>query len=224
MEIGITTIVYNGYGKFLKQWLDGISRLKHQPKYITVVLGKDHGVPMFGVPNEINCIESNSDNMGTLRNLAVENTPTEWIMNLDVDDEVLPWAIAEFEKYQEADIIVSSYINLGKNNFIVSPKINKEVLLSKEYYIRGNNFMHGGIPFKRKLWEKSKYHENECSNSLFWIDCAVQNPVFAQTQLPCLTYNRREQSHSDVDQTKRNKRFNIINNYRLKKINETINL
>ena len=227
MEIGIVTIVYNGYGKFLKNWLASIDRLSHRPKDITIVLGKDHGAieedwENYIWPEELNIIESDSNNMGELKNLGVRETNTEWIMILDVDDEILPWAIKEFENVSgEADMIVTPYVNIAEKSFLVYPKITADTLLSEEYYRQGENFMHGGIPFKRKLWEKYHYQENDCSNSLFWIDCAIQKPRIKNAMIPCLTYNRRDDSHSHVDSQERMKRFTIINNYRKLKKDET---
>jgi len=221
MEIGIITICYNGYGKFLKNWLASIDRLSHRPKDITIVSGKNSGIDEddFLFNGNINIIESDSDNMGVLKNLGVTETNTEWVMVLDVDDEILPWAIKEFENVSgDADMIVAPYINIAEKSFLVYPKITRETLLSEEYYRQGNNFMHGGIPFKRKLWEKHHFQDNDCSNSLFWIDCAIQNPKIRTAGIPCLTYNRREDSHSHVDSTERMKRFTIINNYRKSKI------
>lgn len=229
MEIGIVTIVYNGYGKFLKNWLASIDRLSHRPKDITIVLGKDHGLgydhgDYEGIPNnlDINIVRSDSDNMGELKNLGVRETNTKWVMVLDVDDDILPWAIKEFENVcGDADIIVTPYINIAEKSFLVYPKITAETLLSEEYYRQGENFMHGGIPFKRKLWEKYHYQENDCSNSLFWIDCAIQKPRIKNAMIPCLTYNRRDDSHSHVSPQERMKRFQIINNYRKLKKDET---
>jgi hypothetical protein len=227
MEIGIVTIVYNGYGKFLDNWLASIDRLHHRPKDIVIVLGKDsgifkdHGDYSFAIPRgmELKIVEVDSDNMGKLKNIGVTETNTEWVMVLDIDDEILPWAIKEFEyTSNDADMIVAPYINLAEKSFLVYPKITADTLLSEAYYRQGNNFMHGGIPFKRKLWEKYHFQENDCSNSLFWIDCATQNPRIRTAGIPCLTYNRREDSHSHVDSTERMKRFEIINNYRKSKI------
>ena len=44
--------------------------------------------------------------MGYARNKAVENSPTEWIVYLDVDDVILYDAIDNYNKYETmADVI-----------------------------------------------------------------------------------------------------------------------
>jgi len=219
INIGITTIIYNNYGRFLPQWVNAINQLKVRPTQVTIVLGKNHGIPPAILwPVGVKVIETEEEGLGKLKNIAMENTPTEWVMGLSVDDQILPWALDEFEKCLDSDIIVCAYLRLDNKSLCMHPRITKEILLSKRQYLTGKNFMHGGIPFKRWLWEKHHYHESDCFNSMFWIDCATENPVFSSTPVPCLLYNKWEGSHSDAGKEVRQKRFEIINEYRLSKI------
>lgn len=227
MNIGITAVIYNGYGKFLNKFLESIHRLDTPPAMVTIVLGKDHGVPS-GIkwPTNLKVVYAEEeDNLGRLKNFAVLHTETEWILGMSIDDEVLPWAFKEFQKHsKDADIIVSKYLYMAENSICMHPKISKEVLLSKDYYINGSNYMHGSTPFRRALWEKHNYHESDCFNTLFWMDCAVDNARFKHTNIPCLIYNKWDGSHSSINKGERGKRFKIINDYRLKKIDETLNI
>jgi hypothetical protein len=222
MNIGICTIVYNEYGKFLAQRLKSIEGLNTKPTEVVVVLGKNYGDQYAPVvwPNNVKVVKSDSDNMGVLKNLAVENLSTEWVVNIGVDDEILPWAIEEFSKHvQNKDVIAAKYLFLPPNKSVcMHPRINTEVLLSKEYYTNGSNYMHGGSPFKRELWLRNPYKENECFNSLFWIDVAAEGANFGTTDIPCLIYNNRKGSHSDIELKERAKRFKIINEYRESKL------
>ncbi len=221
MNIGITAVIYNGYGKFLNKFLESIHRLEDKPVTVTIVLGKNHGVEsgILWPPNLNVVYAEDEDNLGKLKNLAVWHTNTEWILGMSIDDEVLPWAFKEFEKHEKgADIIVSKYLYMAERSICMHPKISKEVLLSEEYYIKGGNYMHGSTPFKRKLWEKHNYKENDCFNTLFWIDCAVGGAKFSHTDIPCLIYNKWNGSHSHINIVERNKRFKIINDYRKSKI------
>ncbi len=218
MNITITTVIYNGYGKFLNQWFNTLSKLDPKPTEIIVVLGKDHQIESSTAwPVNIKVVNHDSDNLGELKNVAVSHATTEWILGLSVDDEILPWAMREFKKHTHADIIVSKYLFISpKGSKCVHPQISKEVLLSKDYYINGKNYMHGSTPFKRSLWLKYHYYENDCFNTLFWIDCAAGGATFSHTQIPCLVYNKYDNSHSDIGIEERRKRFKIINDYRLK--------
>lgn len=221
MDIGITTVVYNGYGKFMDRFIKSIIALDPQPTVVTIVLGKDHGVQeKYAWPNNVFIVWcEEEDNLGRLKNFAVLHTKAEWIMGMSVDDEILPWAIKEFAKHEQgADIIVSSYIFMSDKSICMHPKISNEVLLSEQYYLKGGNYMHGSTPFRRALWEKRPYHEHDCFNTLFWIDCAGDNVSFAHTDIPCLVYNNWEGSHSHIDLDTRRKRFQIINEYRKTKI------
>lgn len=219
MNIGITAIIYNGYGKFLEKFLESVDQLDPKPSQITVVFGKNHG---YGgvVPAHIHSVYAiHEDNLGKLKNIGVGHTVTEWIVGMSVDDQILPWALKEFEKHEEgADIIVSKYLYMAEKAICVHPKITKEVLLSEIYYIKRGNYMHGSTPFRRALWEKHNYHENDCFNTLFWIDCAADNARFTHTDIPCLVYNKWDGSHSDIDTKERHKRFKIINDHRKSKI------
>ncbi len=214
MNLGIITVCYNGYGKFLDKWLLSVSQLNPKPTQITVVLGKDHGA-RIPLPENIHVVfAEGQDNMGRLRNLGMLDTPTEWVSFIDVDDDILPWAIKEFESLQNSDIIVSKYLVLGPKSLCVHPRVSKEVLLSAGYYLGGPNYMHSATPFRRELWLKNLYKENECCNALFWIDCASTNPRFSHTDVPCFVYNIRDGSHSHIDNNERMKRSKIINDHR----------
>lgn len=221
MKIGITAVIYNGYGKFLNKFLESIHRLDDKPAMVTIILGKNHGVePGIKWPTNLNVVYADQeDNLGKLKNIAVWHTDTEWILGMSIDDEVLPWAFKEFEKHATgADIIVSKYLYMAEHSVCMHPKISKEVLLSEQYYINGNNYMHGSTPFRRKLWEKHNYKESDCFNTLFWIDCASGGAKFSHTDIPCLIYNKWNGSHSHINMSERTKRFKIINDYRKSKI------
>lgn len=185
MNIGIASVCYNGYGKFLNQWLKSIDGLTTKPNEIVLVLGKNHGVEDLNSltsRGDVKVIDAlNCDNMGKLRNLALTHLTTEWVVSLDFDDVLLPWAIEEFEKNATKDVIVSKYLVLGEKNLCVHPRITIETLLSEEYYLGGPNYLHSASPFKRSLWLRNPYQENECSNALFWIDLAADGATFSHT-------------------------------------------
>jgi hypothetical protein len=222
MNLGICTVVYSDYGRFLEGWVNSIKALKTPPTEVVIVLGKNYGDKYLPIawPVGAKIINSESDNLGELKNIALENLSTEWVVNLSVDDEIMPWAIEEFAKHtKNKDIIATKYLFISpKKSVCMHPRINTEVLLSKEYYINGSNYMHGSSPFRRELWLRNRYKENKCFNTLFWIDCAVEGANFGTTDIPCLIYNKWEGSHSDVDTRERAKRFKIINEYRESKL------
>lgn len=93
--ITVYGIVYNGYGKFIPQWVDWLKKQTIKPKMI-IGLGKDHGADMLWLEkNKIKYIECNSDNMGVIRNATKKHIKTKWELYLSIDDELLPHACEE---------------------------------------------------------------------------------------------------------------------------------
>lgn len=215
MDLGICTIVYNGYGKYLSQWLESVRKVN--PSQITIVLGENHGVDESILKDE-KVIRADSSNLGELKNLAVGHTLTEWVMNLGVDDEVLPGAIESFKKWKDkADIIATSCIfkEEGKPDKIAKASLDKRHIIDFDFQVKAPKFFfHGGSPFRRELWEKYKYQDNDCYNALFWIDCALGGAKIMNIEKPALTYLRHKGSHSDIPVEERQKRARVIRAYK----------
>lgn len=202
MNIGLVTIAYNGYGRFLPQWCKLIASMEKKPTKVTAVLGLNHGlsdtteaackklVPGIKIihAEKAKCV------MGNLRNIAVKYTNTEWIQFLSVDDMILPHAIVEYEKYaQDADYICIRWLTrgLGKPETLhISPL---PVDMAKRH---GKGFIVAHSPFKRWLWEKSPYEAHDYPNQPFVAHCVVNGARFVQTKLPCTVYLRRPDSHA----------------------------
>ncbi len=89
MEIGIITVVFGDYNKFIPQWYDSIKKLTVKPKQITIVAYDTEIEPIEGVQ----IIKINKTTQGHARNIGIENTNTDWIVYIDVDDRILPHAI-----------------------------------------------------------------------------------------------------------------------------------
>lgn len=206
MNIGIVTTVYNGYGKFCRQWLEAIDQLETKPNMVTIAAGKNHGIEDaqsllqdFGHLNLL--IVTNTEIpalMGPMRNLAVQYTQTEWIMYLSVDDVILPGAIEELSKYEgEADYICIKWLSKATWNprartMIHNPKTPEEMVIK----YNGRGFIVGHSPFRKSFWEKHPYKEHDYPNAPFVADMVEAGARFAKTEEPCTMYLRRIGSHA----------------------------
>lgn len=149
MNITIFTIVYNGYGRFLPQWVEYMRKQTVVPKMI-VVLGKDHGADIdFLKENKVKIVEVDSANMGVLRNAGLREVKTEWWLYFSSDDELLPNA-CEYIINQEADAVSIKFDVIQPNGSLTpnckSPCMNsiKDLQKWKQYWggyvaIKGNH-------------------------------------------------------------------------------------
>src|SRR5690606_34991341 len=103
MNISLVTIAFNGYGRFLGQFLAFASNLSPKPKEVVVVLGKNHdckdielmqciypGVKIFEYKKK--------PTFGKLRNIGISKTSSEWTWFVSVDDKPMPDAIRTFKR------------------------------------------------------------------------------------------------------------------------------
>lgn len=211
MNIGIVTAVWNGYGKFVDQWLDAISKLETKPRQITIMLGTNAGIKheevvelldkypsINGVTKTVVEDPGLPALMGPMRNEAIRFTSTEWIMYLSVDDVILPGAINEFMKYEEeADYICIKWLSKATWNprakvLVHNPKTPEEMALQ----YNGKGFIVGHSPFRRSFWEKHPYKPHDFPNAPFVADMVEAGARFVKTEEPCTMYLRRMDSHA----------------------------
>lgn len=202
MNIGIVTIAYKGYGKFLPNWCRYVSQLDTKPSAVTVALGEGHGLTkkeyelcLEFVP-ELQVVHQRGEpNMGVLRNLAVSKTETEWIMYVSVDDAVLPHAISEVAKYQDvADYICIKWqlLNTNKKLSVHTPTLP----IDQSKVKRRKGFIVNHSPYRKRFWELTPYEEHDYPNSPFIAGMVVNGARFAVTEEPCTMYIKRPSSHS----------------------------
>lgn len=199
-SITVFTIAYNNYGVFLYDWIKNIKKQTIKPDLVILVLGKNHGAKINMLKAELGdlkylIIKSQSDTMGVLRNLAVEQLDTEWFLYFSADDVLLPNAIQEINKYMLcSDAIVLRY---------------REIALNKEIKIRGqkglsiNNIFDwretripGYIAVRKKFLTHTLYFENtEIPNYPFLFKILLLGMRIKTTKLLCAEYIKRVNSH-----------------------------
>lgn len=203
MNIGLTTVAWNNYARFIPEWCEYIAKSTIKPDQVTVVLGKDHGLTEKQeqycrelVP-DILFIESSDPkpNIGKLTNLAIANTPTEWIMPFDVDDLLLPDALETLAKFEEkADYLCIAWKVLwgGKTLYRASPI--PKYLASLTPKQRSKRRINNNSPFRRKFWEIQKYDENNYMNLQFLAFLVEKGARFVQVRRACIVYRQWEDS------------------------------
>lgn len=206
MNIGIVTSFYNGYGRYMWQWTKSVCALKRDPAQVTMVaMGKGHGLTKDlqkrcedllkkrGLKYKIVETEKNLG-MGHGRNMAVKETPTEWICYLDADDTIMPRAINEWEKYEnDADVIASGFRVIGakRHRIVLLPQSSAKFILA------GGNGANSHSPYRRALWERSPYLEwTDLNEKALWIGFAHLDARFVPTKRPCTVYRSRKGGHN----------------------------
>jgi glycosyltransferase involved in cell wall biosynthesis len=204
IDIGIVTSFYNGYGRYLPQWVDSIVALREKPSVVTIVeSGSDPGIDdvsrkrcvellsRSNIPCNYIKIETHRG-MGYARNQAVNATNTEWVMYLDVDDVILPDAMDEIAKVApRADVVCVGYreiVDGQEAGQTIYAKPSWQKILKEEHCSCSHS------PFRKSLWEKSPYIEiNDFVEKALWIGFAHLKARFVGTKKACTLYLR----HSD---------------------------
>lgn len=202
MKWGMVTCAYNGYERFISQWLEAIADLNTKPDKIVIAAGLKHfelSDKATSVPFEIHKIRA-PYNMGKMRNEAVKRCETEWIFYLSVDDIVLPHAIDEFNEFDNADVIMIQWLTRGlgvpqAKHKSVTPRQNS---LNRKRRRKGG-FMIAQSPYRRKLWEQRPYKEHDLPNAPFFADMVEQGAKFINGRTPVTVYLRRPDSHARTE-------------------------
>jgi len=209
IELGICAIAYNGYGKYVKGLLENINKMSPKPKQVTIVLGRGHGCEdsietlSKAFSRLVVIKDDKAPTMGRLRNVAVANTPTEWIMYVSVDDLIERTAIRTFSQYADYDYICASWYKVdlkgeitGHSSVTPYTYYKNQSKLREDGRRRKGGFIIGHSPYKRWLWEKTKYPEHDYPNSPFVLGCVLNKAKFVRCEKPTTTYVKHEGSHS----------------------------
>lgn len=192
----IFTIIYNDYGIFLDQWLENIYNQTEKVDKIIVILGKNHGVDKSKY-KDILFIESDSDVMGELRNLAIDQVETEWMLYFSVDDILLPNAVEHIKSYNDYDVVALTFNDIAVSGQI---KVRKSAIFNKYDMIHWRTLYNvpGYIAVKSNInGIKPKYEEIEIPNYPYLFMLARLTDKQIQTSEVVAEYRRRSNSHGD---------------------------
>lgn len=198
-DLAVVTSVWGSYSKWLPDWAQSIIYQVVRPAEVVIAeFGCDDYQSLFGalmalqgagIPTKL--VSRPYEGMGAARNAAVEATTTEWVMHLDADDRLLPWALADAaELADEADVVC-----LGAR------RRNRRVVLfpraSREQVLAGHICCYSCAPFRRSLWAKHPFQTaNDWVDSVFWVGLAHLGARFVPTVRPGFIYRDHPESFS----------------------------
>lgn len=198
IDLAVVTSCWGDYGKYLGAWADSIIAQDVKPARTVIV---DAGVTSKASildaqkrleDNGIPCLVrvKRFTSVGAARNAAVSAARAEWIIHLDADDELLPWAIADVEKVAEGyDVVSLGAMRNGEAQCF--PGITAEKILAREHGM----FSCGA--FRKAFWCKRKWHtHNAWVDSTFWVGLAHIGARFTGIDRVGFVYNQHADSVS----------------------------
>lgn len=206
MKLTIVTSCTN-YGQYLPAWARSIVTQTRRPSAVVIVT---HGNPQdglagqaavalltaAGIPVTHEYHEREMD-LGAARNQAVALAQTEWVMHLDADDTLFPYALEDCAALApEADVVAAGYVLAGK----VPIGVNRKDRLYKDAdgeQILNHSAMCSGIsPFRKSFWERAPYRTDMMGawDTALWIGFARLGARFRATKRAIFQYNQHADS------------------------------
>ena len=195
MRLGISTTVWGPYSRYLPVGIDSVAALTVGPDVVTVVVaGADDTGPArealaaSGLDWQI--VTARYEGMGQARNTAIAATGTPWVMHLDADDTLLPYAVADAaELTDRADVVSLGALRDGQE--VTFPHVSRQQIL------RGRLGAFSCSPYRRSLWERRPYiTRNDWVDSALWVGFAHLGARFAGTRRAGFVYRQHPGSHS----------------------------
>lgn len=218
-DITVYTIAYNGYGNFLNNWIKHVKNQNIKADKIVIVLGNKHGAEIKQLNEllkgtEYKIIKSKSDIMGILRNEAIKEIDTTWMLYFSADDILLPNAISEIKnKAQISDAVVLRYREKKESGIEIS---KQSALITMDTILQWKTTgIPGYIAIKREYKGNVLYYEEiEIPNYPYLFMIAYLGLKQTATAEECAIYLRRTASHGDIAKKthKVNDYFSYINN------------
>lgn len=215
-DITVYTIAYNGYGRFLKEWISHVKDQQTPADKIVIVLGKKHGAKITQLKEQLKgtqhmIIKSESDTMGTLRNEAIDQIDTNWMLYFSADDILLPNAVAQIKrKALSSDAVVLKYIEQKQSGIM---KTKYSALITMDTILQWKQtVIPGYIALKRSYKGKVMYYEDiEIPNYPYLFLIAYLDLKQTVTDEECAIYLHRKDSHGD--RAKKSKKVNEFFKY-----------
>ena len=216
MKIGVITIVYDGYGRFIYNWVKSIFKQKERVNEIVIVLSHNHGLlaehekaikytsAMIDIEVKFIYIGKRKS-IGELRNCGIREMKSDWILYFSADDVLLENAVEEIGEarvvrrsggkiVEEADVVALRYYQECYCERIEQATLipEKDKMMDWRKHYRNSGY----IAFKKSIWEEYPYDDNDFPNFPFLFRLVKNNKRFGRTQNPCAVYIKRKDSHS----------------------------
>ena len=200
IDLAVVTSCWGDYAKWLPDWAHSIGQQVVKPQQVVIAdLGVTQTQPLYHAI-DILCDEYGInafptwglyEGMGAARNTAVAATDTEWIMHLDADDRLLPWALAECANVQEIADVICLGARRSDRRVQLFPSASNELVKA------GYQCCFSCAPFRRSLWAKRPFQTaNDWVDSVFWVGLAHLGARFVPTPRPGFIYRDHADSFS----------------------------
>jgi hypothetical protein len=196
-----------GYGQYLGEWAESLAALTRKPAMVGIVTqGAEQDVAAAiaaagvlrkaGLTVKLQHLAGPVD-LGTARNAAVALSETDWVMHLDADDMLMPWALEDVARLApEADVIALGYRRCGdlKSGPRQGMKLYKS---SVGLETLDNPTPASGVsPFRRSFWERCPYRTDMTGgwDTALWLGFARLGARVRATDRPCFWYRQHRDS------------------------------
>lgn len=173
-SIGIVAVAVGRYSEYLPAWANAVAALQTPPTQITVVTDtSDTAVADEALPG-IQWITPKGTwqhHPQVLVNEAIEETGTDWICKMDADDLIYPHSFDQLNGHP-ADVLCFG-IQAGARNLYPNP-VTAGLILATDH-----NLVFSGSPYRRWVWQRSRYRDMIYEDWAFWIDAAKNKAKFA---------------------------------------------
>lgn len=206
-ELTIVSSCAGDYSRYLGEWADSIVGLDPRPGAVRLFTHGDEANRKAGSEAIDRIRSAGLDarhehsparvDFGTARNRAVGMSSTPWVMHLDCDDQIMPFALADVASIADgADVVAAGYERSGD---LKSGPSNKRRLYSDTTGIKALDASapcSGVSPFRRSFWEQSPYRTDMFGawDTALWIGFARLGARFRATRRPIFWYRQHADS------------------------------
>jgi hypothetical protein len=207
MNIAIVTSCHN-YGEYLQDWAESITKLILKPALCVIVDNASTDDTAMHMERAAATLRAAGlkvvteqipglVNFGAARNRAVELTDTEWVMHLDADDMVLPYALSDAAAIApRADVIAFGYQRCGDLRSGPSNLTRVYSASQGPSTLKSSAPASGVSPFRRVFWENTPYRTDMSGgwDTALWLGFAHMNARFVPTRRPVFYYRQHADS------------------------------
>jgi glycosyltransferase involved in cell wall biosynthesis len=180
-KVTLITTAFNGYGKYIPEFVENAKDQKEPADEIIIVLGKDHGLKEY--PEGVKIIETELTCLGSLVNEGIKQATSDWVLCFNVDDILFQNAVQEIKRIVNADIITLTYF-LG-DEICDTPKITRDRIRNwKDYYMGASGY----LAFRKQLVEETDFWQ-------YPLLFKNADKKIVKTEVPCAEWIQRPDSH-----------------------------
>lgn len=198
-DLAVVTATWGDYGQYLPEWAGSIAAQSVLPAQAVIV---DSGLTEPSIARAAVDVLTAAGieatlvgpvphrGMGAALNLAVAHTATGWVIRLDADDVLLPWAVEDVAELTASADVVAIGARIGDDERLF-PNVTTEGILARQM---GS---YSASAFRRDFWQRRPYIEaNDWIDSVFWVGLAHLGARFVPTTRAGFIYRQHPDSFS----------------------------